>query len=153
MESQREKNVQVLFSTYFENHQPVSSRFIIYNKISAGFINSKNLFHNDLFQIGGLNSLRGFNENEFFAKRCALSAMEARYFFEEKSYLMAFYDQGFLNISTVGHSNSNPSGLGVGMALNVKTGLLKLVYAIGSRKGQTFDIGHSKIHFGFETVF
>jgi outer membrane protein assembly factor BamA len=154
MQNQQSRAVQLLLVANFENHLPLTPRFILYNQFTGGYLNSRDLSENDFFQIGGLNGMRGFNENEFFASRYILSTIEARYFFEEKSYLMAFYDQGLIATSLLGkNSHVNPSGLGVGSSLNIRSGILKLAYAFGFREGQSFSVGRSKLHFGFETIF
>ncbi len=149
------KVVQFMASAQFEHHLWLRKNLILYQRIAANYIGSKNIYQNDLYQIGGLNDLRGFNENEFFVKEYLLINNELRYFFEEKSYFFLLYDQAFLNkwASDPILPYNYPSGIGTGLAMRVNNGLLKLVYAVGAQKNQSFDFGFSKIHFGFETVF
>src|SRR5690606_1842929 len=110
----------------------------------------EHLFYNDLWRIGGLHSLRGFNEKFFFAASYALSNLELRLLFdrqqEEHSYLFIFYDQAYM----VRESYSDyPLGIGAGISLVTNSGIFNLAYALRNAKGQPMDLSVSKIHFGY----
>ena len=60
-----------------------------------GLLNPR-LFINDLFRLGGLNSLRGFNENQFYTSAYAVATAEFRQFIGADSYVFLFADQAYL---------------------------------------------------------
>ena len=57
----------------------------------AGSVMNKNLFTNDLFRLGGLNSLRGFNENFFFVSQYVLGNFEFRIQGSRETYFFGFF--------------------------------------------------------------
>lgn len=141
---------QYLFSGTFSHYHTVGKNFVLYHRLQGGTIQNEQLFINDLWRIGGLNSLRGFNEKFFFTSSYALSNLEFRLLFdrqqEEYSYLFLFYDQGYL----VQKSYSDyPAGIGAGISLVTESGIFNLVYALGNAKVQSMNLSASKIHFGY----
>ncbi|WP_155210351.1 hypothetical protein, partial [Fulvivirga aurantia] len=66
-------------------------------RLTGAKIFNDNLFLNDLYRVGGLQSLRGFNENFFFAEQFLTANLEVRLHYDETSYLFVFYDQAYLS--------------------------------------------------------
>lgn len=141
---------QYTFSGSFSHYYPIGKNLVLYNRLQGGTMQNEQLFFNDLWRIGGLHSLRGFNEKFFFAASYALSNLELRLLFdkqqEEYSCLFLFYDQAYI----VRESYSDyPSGIGAGISLVTKTGIFNLAYALGNAKVQPMNLSISKIHFGY----
>ncbi len=119
------------------------------------FIESKNLFLNELLRVGGLQNLRGFDPNSFFVSRYGLLGAEWRFYFEERSYLMAFAEQAAVRA----HTRRNeiyldlPTSAGAGISFATKTGVFYFVYAMGNSKTQSISVINSKIHFGLISQF
>ena len=126
--------------------------FAIKTEIAKLF--NDNLFLNDLFRLGGLNTLRGFNQIFFFASEYLLFKLEPRYYFSRDSFVFVFYDQAFIGqeINNM-KSKDQPLGFGSGISLNVNNGIVNLAYAIGSSKNQQIDPNLSKFHFGYVAKF
>ncbi len=134
--------------------QPLGRQLRLFHKLSGGWVTNERLFFNDMYRLGGINNLRGFNENEFFASEWVLSNLELRLYFEETSYLIVLYDQAYLSYDTgLSTFNDAPSGLGVGLALQAGNGLLNIIYALGRTADQSFSFNLSKIHFGYMAKF
>jgi outer membrane protein assembly factor BamA len=135
-------------------YHPMGKIFVLYHRLQGGMVRNQQLFTNDLWRIGGLQSLRGFNEKFFFAASYALSNLELRLLFdqqrEEHSYLFLFYDQA--HIASEAYSDY-PLGIGAGISLVTKTGIFNLAYALGKANVQPMDLSVSKIHFGFISRF
>lgn len=148
------RSVQYNLNSSYEFNLPLGKNFAFYQKISGGKIINETLFLNDLYRIGGLNTLRGYNENFFFASDYALSNSELRLYFQERSYLFTFYDQSYLyyDIDT-SEFEDYPLGLGLGLNLATKKGLVSLAYAIGKSRDQPLSLSLSKFHFGYVTKF
>ncbi|PIB37285.1 hypothetical protein BFP72_18650 [Reichenbachiella sp. 5M10] len=135
-------------------YQKVRKRSVLYAGLSAGWLESDWLYLNDLYRLGGLRSIRGFNENDFYASHYAYTNLEWRFYLEDQSYLVAFYDQGFLGYDIVNGSYSDrPSGVGVGMQFNTAGGDFLILYGLGKRQNQSFSFDSSKIHFGYTALF
>lgn len=127
---------------------------ILLAKLSGGYMGGDQLFFNDLFRLGGLNTIRGFNEMFFYASQYIIGTMEYRYLFENESQLLVFFDGSYLSHDLNNEYYSDyPMGLGVGINLSTRAGLLNVIYAIGQSKDQPFNIKYSKIHIGYTGRF
>lgn len=128
---------------------------VLYLGLQMGWLqNDDVLFLNDLFRLGGLYSVRGFNENIFFASKFALTNIELRFLLEQRSYFFVFMDQAALQYSiNIGEFSDEPGGLGVGFKLDMGTGLFNLVYGLGRTGAQGFSFDNSKLHFGYTGNF
>lgn len=132
----------------------VSRLIMLHHQLSSSYIFNENIFQNDMFRIGGLNSLRGFNENQFFARNYILSNVELRMYFENSSFLFLFSDQSYIRSELVRESLDDfPFGFGMGLQMSTKSGDFKFAYALGRSKDQAIDFNLSKIHFGIINRF
>ena len=147
-------SVQYILEARGSKHFKIAKYLMFYQSISAGKIFNNNLFRNDLYRLGGLTTIRGFNENYFFASDYVISNLELQFYFQSNSYLFTFYDQAYLSyqINSSFHEDY-PLGLGIGIALKLNTGLLNMAYGIGKSSDQELDFKLSKFHFGYVARF
>jgi len=125
-----------------------------YQRFKTGFLFNGTLFSNDLFRLGGFGSLRGFNENFFFASDFLMSNSELRLFFEESSYLFAFVDEAWMQFRVDGNTKQQyPLGFRFGLQLGTRSGDFTMSYALGKSSQSPIDFGQSKIHFGLISRF
>lgn len=121
---------------------------------SGGYIGGSTLFQNQLFRLGGLRHLRGFNEESLFASSYATWIVEPRLRFERNSFVCLFANGGYLRrFTNAGWLEDLPLGLGAGGALNTKAGQLELYYAYGTLRHQPLRLREAKIHIGYRVVF
>lgn len=146
------KTIQYSFQGVLRYYYPFTKRFIWKSKVMGGALLSDRLFINDLYRVGGLKSIRGFMENEFYASRFAIGGLEGQFFLDKASYLFLFYDQGYLK-SGANQAEDFPAGLGTGITFTTNAGAFTFIYALGRTSTQPFDFNFSKIHFGYVTRF
>lgn len=120
----------------------------------GGWVINDNLFLNELFRLGGLNTLRGFDEESLFASGFALGTLEYRFLLEEFSNLFVFgqamyYEQ---SIKTA-YSKDIPFSFGAGINFQTKPGIFSISYSLGSQQGNPILFRSAKIHFGFVNYF
>lgn len=134
---------------------PLTNFLSLYHSFETKHLITPSSFLNDMYRLGGLLNLRGFNDNFFFASNYALSNLEARLHFETYSYFFLLYDQSWIyyRINDIDQVKDAPLGLGAGINLDTGTGILKFVYAIGKSEQFPFDFRQSKVHIGFEARF
>lgn len=151
------KTLQYQYDVSVDNYWSFSPKLVLYTGINAGLLSNDQLFQNDAYRLGGLNTLRGFSENFFFATGYAYSTIESRVFFDESSYLSVFSDIGFIRsdfVDRIGEKNEFALGLGAGINFSTSNGIFNFVYALGTSENTGgLNFNQSKIHFGFTTRF
>lgn len=120
-----------------------------------GYINGNStLFKNELFRIGGLKSIRGFNEQSIYADKYIIPSLEYRFLYSENGYLMLFSDAGYYTSNyALSKSENIIYSTGAGIQFDTKAGLFNLIYAVGNNWGQAPDFRAGKIHAGLITIF
>ncbi len=107
---------------------------------------------NELFRIGGLNSIRGFDEDSITASVDGITSLEYRFLFFFYFYISAFGDYAFIENKSADLSQ-NLFGAGLGFSFLTEFGIFNLSYAVGKQSDTGFDFRNSKIHFGILTRF
>lgn len=112
------------------------------------------VFKNELFRIGGLRTLRGFDEESIYASSYVIPTLEYRFLFAQNSNILLFAEGAWYeNLSTSAYFNDMPYSFGAGINFDTKAGIFSLNYALGSQKGNGIDIRSGKIHFGLTALF
>jgi outer membrane protein assembly factor BamA len=144
---------QYLGQLIVERHLFIRSNFGIWVKGSGGFMRNENLFLNDLFRLGGLKSIRGFNENFFYARSYVYINIEQRLFFDQSSFLMIFVDGGTLENPYFAKTIDYPVSFGAGLNLETGSGIFRFIYGVGKSNLQPLEFSYSRIHFGYLARF
>ncbi|MEM9674423.1 MAG: BamA/TamA family outer membrane protein [Bacteroidota bacterium] len=142
----------------FAQYYMLGSSVGLFHRLRGAGLLDEQLFLNELYRLGGIKSLRGFNDNWFFASQFALSNLELRWLLEPESaipsYLFAFYDQAWLREEYQGYRGVDvPLGIGAGISVSTSAGLFSLVYALGKSQDQELNFSTSKVHFGYISRF
>lgn len=149
--------LQYQYDLDISHYQPLGRKTTFLSALHGGWLSSTNLFQNDAYRIGGLKTLRGFNEAGFFATRFLYSNLESRFYLDDTSYLMLFADIGYIEERFVRQENKEADlalGFGTGISFATNTGIFNFVYALGtSNSTGAINFNQSKIHFGFTTRF
>lgn len=112
------------------------------------------VFKNELFRIGGLRTLRGFDEESIFASTYVIPTIEYRFLFSQNSNILLFAEGAWYENNSSGNYNSDmPYSVGAGINFDTKAGIFSLNYALGSQQGNPIDIRAGKIHFGLTALF
>lgn len=138
------------FEGGFDYQLLVFKRQAFFQSVKIGSLINDELLRNELFRIGGLNSLRGFNEKSIFAESYMLSRTEFRSYFENESYAYMFYDQLIL---TESEKSGSPFGIGLGFTLATSSGQFSFALAVGDSDSQPISFSAVKAHFGFISKF
>lgn len=112
------------------------------------------VFKNELFRIGGLRTLRGFDEESIYASSYAIPTLEYRFLFGQNSNILVFAEGAWYENNSSGvYFNDMPYSFGAGINFDTKAGIFSLNYALGSQKGNGIDVRSGKIHFGLTALF
>jgi len=141
-------------------YQSIVSRFGLFAGYTVGAIGAfggdgyNKLYYNELLQVGGYSTLRGFDEEFFWVSSFHVGNAELRYYFESESFVSVFMDKGYLERSyIVGFQTFSPTGIGIATQLTISNGLFQLAYALGSTNGISPKLKEAKVHFGYTTRF
>ena len=125
-------------------------------KLSAQFgsVFGNTIYKNELFRIGGLRTLRGFDEESIYASTFVIPTIEYRFLFEKNSNLFLFAEGAcYENNNVSGYHNDTPVSIGAGINFETKAGIFNLSYALGKQYGNGFDFRIGKIHAGLTALF
>jgi hemolysin activation/secretion protein len=115
-------------------------------------LQSSSYLTNELFRFGGINSVRGFNENTLQANFVSALLSEYRYTLSNTLYLHSVFDYGYFQDQTT-NINGNLLGIGFGFGLLNKNGLLNFVYANGTTNDQAIKLNNSIVQISLKTIF
>ncbi len=131
---------------------PVGQRQVIHLGQEAYWLGMDQYLRNDQLQVGGVYSLRGFNENQYFADLLLKLTAEYRIQLERDSYIFGFVDLAYLE-DQIDQLNRRALGTGIGMQYGTQVGILSIVYAIGVSDDQPFQPSRGRIHLGLLNEF
>lgn len=141
----------ILTSSYFI---PIPNRSTIKVGVKGGYMRSANLFESEAFRLGGLRTLRGFDEESIYATMYGIGTIEYRFLLNMDSYLFAFFDGAYYeNRATNKRVTDRPFGFGLGISFATKIGIFSLNYALGKQFKNPIDFRAGKIHFGVISFF
>jgi len=121
-------------------------------KTKGNVLLSDSYFSNELFRFGGINSIRGFEENSIIASYYGLINLEYRYRLNSGIYVHSITDAAYFENKII-DAKEKLFGFGFGFGILTKAGLLKLNYANGKSENQKFRFSNSKIHLSLNAIF
>lgn len=120
----------------------------------ASVFGNSTIFKNELFRIGGLKTLRGFDEESIYASTYIIPTLEYRFLFAKNSNILLFAEGAWYeNNSNGNYVTDMPVSVGAGVNFETKAGILSLNYGLGNQFNNGFDVRSGKIHFGLTALF
>lgn len=119
---------------------------------SASHIAKNSLSENEIFRIGGWNSLRGFNENSILGELYAIAGSEYRYLISNQAFFDVFAQYALVNNKNLS-ANSKFYSFGTGFNFILPVGLMSFQISNGNQVGEPFTFRNTKIHWGILTRF
>ena len=153
------ENIELTSSQYQCNSKiqyfiPLGKRSSIMTGGNGGTVLSQNIFQNELFRLGGIQTIRGFIQESIPANSYAVGTIEFRYLLEKNSNLYLFTDIGWFEYKISNDFyTSTPTSLGLGTNFQTKAGIFSIGYALGKQTGETFQFRNAQIYFGFVNIF
>ncbi|WP_228479199.1 BamA/TamA family outer membrane protein [Flavobacterium soyangense] len=141
--------------------------YININTMNNFYLNKKNCFNinyqnyllksdtyiiNELNRFGGINSIRGFSENSLQANFMSAIITEYRYIVSPDLYLHSIIDYGYYQDDST-NNKGNLLGLGLGLGVQTRNGLLKLAIANGSTRNQQIKFYNTIINICYNVKF
>ena len=147
-------STQVEFSFTSEIYTRLYKQIILGVSTKNKYLFNKKLYNNELLKFGGINTLRGFDENEFLSPGYSILKLELRYLFEQNSNIYIFSDIGAYQKENIGQlPDTFLFSTGVGMNIRTGAGIFSLGYALGKQEDSPIKFSNSKIYVGYVNRF
>ena len=132
-----------------QGYIPLHPRWVILLTSQGGLLLGEGIVRNELIKFGGMNSLRGFDENSFEVSSFITELLELRFIFARRSYLSAFFNAAWYERKiTHDFATDTPWGFGLGIAFDINAGMFYLSYALGKQFNNPISFQSGRIHFG-----
>ncbi|MBG7613550.1 hypothetical protein IU405_14945 [Polaribacter sp. BAL334] len=133
--------------SYIWDINPRNSLFI---KNETGYLNSDTYLTNELFRIGGANSIRGFNEQSIFTESYTFFNIEYRILTNSRSYLYSITDFGRFSSQ---NEQKNALGFGIGYFFNTINSQININLAAGKNNSNPIDFKQVKLIVNWKNFF
>jgi outer membrane protein assembly factor BamA len=147
------KSVQYNANIQLDRYWALGKRSTIKTGILGVWLQNDQIFRNELFRIGGLKSLRGFDEESIFASSYAIGTIEYRFLLETNSYFFIFGNAAWYEDRSATFLTDTPAGIGTGVSFETKAGILSISYALGRQFNNPVLLRDGKIHIGIVSLF
>ena len=124
---------------------PLSVKSSLFLKSTGELLLTTNPLENELFRIGGTQTLRGFDELSLLTQKYNVINLEYRYKTAAESYFYTISDYGLLLNYGIEKTN-NLFALGIGYQLITVNSILNIAYALGKFENIPFEFKNSKVH-------
>jgi hypothetical protein len=131
---------------------PITTRSTLRIETAAGHLQAQQVFLSEMFRIGGIRTLKGFDEQAIFASTYGIINTELRYLLQQNSNVMLFWN-GAWYTNKLQSVSDKPYGFGAGLNFETGAGVFSLYYAVGKQFNNAIEFNKAKIHFGFVNYF
>lgn len=130
----------------------LNNRNSIYLRINGALLTSDSYLDNELYRFGGINSIRGFEENSLVANLFGVFNSEYRYRLSSSIYVHTVFDAAYFE-NKITESKEKLFGFGFGFGLLTNAGLFRLNYSSGKTENRPFKFSDSKVHVSLTATF
>lgn len=124
----------------------------IYTRLNGAILTSEDYLDNELFRFGGINSIRGFEENSLVANLYGVINTEYRYRLSNGIYIHSVLDAAYFE-NQITNTKEKLFGFGFGLGLLTNAGLFRLNYSSGKSENRQFRLSDSKVHVSLTATF
>jgi hypothetical protein len=130
----------------------LSTKQVLLLSYKTELLESEQVFNNEMMRIGGINDIRGFDEESIFNSYYWIATVEYRFLLDRNSFFRLFFDQAYYFNKALS-VDDYPYGLGAGVQIQTVAGMLQLNYALGAQANSGINLQTGKIHFGIINYF
>ncbi|MBL7944382.1 MAG: BamA/TamA family outer membrane protein [Flavobacteriales bacterium] len=112
------------------------------------------LYENEAYRLGGLRTMRGFDDESINATLWSVFTCEYRILPEENTCFYLFTDIGWYEYA--GNDRfvtDTPIGYGAGVNFETAAGIFTFNYALGQQFSNPVQLRNAKVSFGFRSLF
>jgi hemolysin activation/secretion protein len=147
-----EKNKVGKFKIEMTKKFEISEKLKINSRFLSEKLDSKNLVTNELLRFGGIESIRGFDQNSIFTNDYKLLNTSVNFYLNDTIYIYTLFDVANYQNKILSIDEFIYSG-GFGFSSRTKNGLISVNYAKGNIWGNSFNLKNAKLSVSFVTFF
>jgi outer membrane protein assembly factor BamA len=148
------KTFQFRVALAIDKYWKLAARHTIKTSFEGKYFFSRSIFENEKYRLGGVNSLRGFDDQSIFTPYYAMANVEYRFLLSKNSYFSTFFNAAMVEDNRPGKGPVDfPFGFGAGAAIETKVGIFGITYAMGKQLDNKITIKSAKIHIGYVNYF
>jgi len=147
-----EKNKVGKFKVEMMKKFEISEKLKINSRFLTEKLDSQNLVTNELLRFGGIESIRGFDQNSIFTNNYKLLNTSANFYLNNTIYIYTLFDVANYQNKILSIDEFIYSG-GFGFSSLTKNGLISVNYAKGTTWGNSFNLKNAKLSVSFVTFF
>lgn len=132
---------------------PLSKRQVLCLSQEFDHIQASSLYANELYRFGGLERMRGFDEEAFFASTVVFTGLEYRFLLDEYAHVLVFSDWSWFENKVLNSAQTTVYAVGLGLVLGSDNGQFKLSYGLGAELGKGLQLNAGKLHLGYISYF
>jgi len=137
-----------------KGYVPLHKRWVMVLGAEGGGMLGKHILINEMFRLGGMNSLQGFDDLSIRASSYGIGWVELRFIVARIAYINTFFNGAWYEQKIKdSYFHDFPFGFGAGVAFTTKAGLFYLSYALGKQQNIPISFKTGKIHFGLAVQF
>jgi hemolysin activation/secretion protein len=121
-------STQTQFDIAFSKEFRLTKSLDLFLKNTSSKLISNNIGQNELFRVGGPNSIRGFNYQSIFTDAYSLINNELRFLLSNNSKIYSIHDLGIFSIN---QTNSLLYSIGLGYQIPSKNNLVNISFSKG----------------------
>jgi outer membrane translocation and assembly module TamA len=149
----RIRSFQCRFGLMIEKYWRLAPRHTIKTSFDGKYFYARLIFENEKYRIGGVNSLRGFDDQSIYTPYYGIGNVEYRFLLSKNSYFSAFFNAAVVQDNRTGKTVDFPYGFGAGAAVETKAGIFGITYAMGTQLENKITFRSAKIHIGYVNYF
>lgn len=137
-----------------KKYSPIFKSAFLFNQIKVAHKQTTNTSLNELYRIGGQQTLRGFDDLRYYAKSYGVFTIEPRMLINQRSFIFLFSDLGWLRERrTLAFKDTFAWGVGAGLSLFTTSGLFNVAFGVGKEFPNSFDFKRPQVHIGYKAIF
>jgi outer membrane protein assembly factor BamA len=152
-DSVRLKTFEFKVGLTVEKYWKLAARHTIKTNFEGKYFYAPTIFENEKYRLGGVSSLRGFDDQSIFTPYYAMGNVEYRFLLSKNSFFGAFFNAALVQNSLTHKGFDYPFGFGVTAAIETKAGVFGITYAMGRQLENKITFNSAKIHFGYVNYF
>lgn len=133
------------------SYLPLGMRGVVVGGADIHTLLSEEYDRSDFFRIGGLRTLRGYDDDRFVVRLAARGLLEYRHQLDRLSYLLAFLDMAYLERPEIPGLEPLAEwrvGYGIGAQFDTGFSLMNVALALNPSEGITTPRIHAGVSFG-----